>query len=76
MPTELFKDTLKLQPNGYLWVHPGSARQAALFHGQLVSARVDRLAQANDGEVGQLLGDDAQAPRDLLELAGHGGNVP
>ncbi len=24
--TELFKDTLKLQPNGYLWVHPGTAR--------------------------------------------------
>jgi thioredoxin reductase (NADPH) len=24
--TELFKDVLKLQPNGYLWVHPGTAR--------------------------------------------------
>lgn len=24
--TELFKDTLKLQPNGYLWVQPGTAR--------------------------------------------------
>ncbi|MFO0594744.1 MAG: thioredoxin-disulfide reductase [Myxococcaceae bacterium] len=24
--TELFKDTLKLQPNGYLWVQPGSAK--------------------------------------------------
>ncbi len=24
--TELFKDKLKLQDNGYLWVHPGSAR--------------------------------------------------
>ncbi len=24
--TELFKDTLKLQPNGYLWVQPGTTR--------------------------------------------------
>ncbi|MCC6333560.1 MAG: thioredoxin-disulfide reductase [Myxococcales bacterium] len=24
--TELFKDTLKLQPNGYLWVQPGTAK--------------------------------------------------
>jgi thioredoxin reductase (NADPH) len=24
--TELFKEVLKLQPNGYLWVHPGTAR--------------------------------------------------
>ena len=24
--TELFKDSLKLQPNGYLWVQPGTAK--------------------------------------------------
>jgi thioredoxin reductase (NADPH) len=24
--TELFKDTLKLQPNGYLWVQPGTSK--------------------------------------------------
>ena len=24
--TELFKDTLKLKPNGYLWVEPGTSK--------------------------------------------------
>src|SRR5438132_647723 len=59
------------EDGGRLLDGSAGARQAALVDGQLVPAGVDRLAQAGDGQVGQLLGDPLEAPADLVELTGH-----
>src|SRR5436309_7237816 len=48
-------------------------RQSLLVDRQLGAARVDRLAQADDGQVGELLGDGLQPAADLVELTRHRG---
>src|SRR3954465_9750224 len=46
---------------------PPGPGQPALVDGQLAAAGVDRLAQPNDGEVGQLLGDALESVADVVE---------
>src|SRR5690606_36284428 len=59
------------QPRGLLHRASGPG-QAALVDRELGAAGVDRLAEALDGEVGQLLADGLQPLADVVELAGHG----
>ena len=59
------------QDGGRLLDGPAGAGQAALVHRQLGAARVDRLAQADEGQVGQLLGDALEPCADVVELTGH-----
>lgn len=53
---------------------PPGAGETLLVDRELVSTRVDRLAQPDDREIGQLLRDDLEAGSDLVELSGHGGD--
>src|SRR5688572_8239868 len=46
-------------------------REPLLVDRQLVAAGVDGLAEALDGEVGELLGDALEPPADVVELSGH-----
>ena len=49
---------------------PGAAQQL-LVHRELAPAGDDAVAQAHDGEVGELLADALEPPLDVVELACH-----
>src|SRR5437763_12141060 len=50
---------------------PAGTGQALLVHRQLGAPGIDRFAQADDRQIGQLLGDALQAAPDFVELTGH-----
>jgi hypothetical protein len=45
--------------------------EAPLVHRELGPPGVDGLAEAGDGQIGQLLGDALQPLTDVVEFAGH-----
>ena len=50
---------------------PSGTCQPPLVDRQLVAPGIDRLAQALDGQVGQLLADRLEPLADVVELPGH-----
>ena len=49
--------------------------EALLVDGELVASGVDRLAEPDDRQVGELLGDALQPRADVVELTSHGGSL-
>src|SRR5439155_23924335 len=56
---------------GRLLDGPAGTRQTLLVDRELGATGVDRLAQADDRQIGQLFGDGLQTAADLVELTGH-----
>src|SRR5439155_14824474 len=63
---------IRLSEDGDRLLHGTTgARQALLVDGQLGPARVYRLPEADDCQVGQLFGDRLEPAADVVKLTGH-----